>query len=407
MPRTTLLCLGLILLATTAAGEPPTIHCPASPPTVLRLALQERWRVDATSDEAPLLGYIGAGSVATHDGRLYLLDTPLHHVLVYSDDGVLLDTIVREGDGPGEVRRPRSLQILPDGTIAILHGLPCRLALVDPQGRPRGEWLPDAFAGAARLVHTEIGWFGAYEAVDFSFPGPGQRNVFTLARHDAQGHVVERHVEAVRILDDRPRPPDEAAAYLPWSTWTATPDGQLILGRDRDAYRLEWLDPAGNVVRVVERDYPAYRRTEADLAKVRQRYLPPGSTENGTVAGSFCTHEPVLRQLQRLDDGCLHVRTSLSTRDLPAGVIYRYELHEPDGRLRAQVQILDPTDDFDPELDELVVLGHDRAVVLRNLHPAFRAAEAQGLPADLRGALSQDREDTEMGIVVCGLVVVP
>lgn len=62
----------------------------------------------------------------------------------------------------GEVCRPRSLQILPDGTVAILYGLPCRLALVDPQGRPRGDWLLATFVGSARLVHPEIGWFGAH-----------------------------------------------------------------------------------------------------------------------------------------------------------------------------------------------------------------------------------------------------
>ena len=108
-----LLCVGLSGLAgdTSRADTPadvPVVHNPAAPPTVQTWRLQEVWRLSGDDDDAPLLGVIREARSDT-DGNVYLLDRQLCHVLVVSRTGEFLRTLGREGEVPGEVRRPRDL----------------------------------------------------------------------------------------------------------------------------------------------------------------------------------------------------------------------------------------------------------------------------------------------------------
>ena len=74
--------------------------------------LEELWRVGGEDDDV-LFGVIL--QVRTdEEGNIYLLDSQLAQVQVYSSDGRHLRTLSREGDGPGEVRRPTDLVLLPD-----------------------------------------------------------------------------------------------------------------------------------------------------------------------------------------------------------------------------------------------------------------------------------------------------
>ena len=59
-------------------------------------------------------------------GRIYVLDTDGHRLLVFAGDGSHLRTLGREGEGPGEIAWPIRLNMKPDGT-----------ALIDDLGRGR------------------------------------------------------------------------------------------------------------------------------------------------------------------------------------------------------------------------------------------------------------------------------
>jgi hypothetical protein len=53
------------------------------------------------------------------DGRIFVLDALKHTVMVYSPEGEFLDSIGREGEGPGEFNNPSGVEILPDGSVLI------------------------------------------------------------------------------------------------------------------------------------------------------------------------------------------------------------------------------------------------------------------------------------------------
>ena len=69
------------------------------------MGLTELWRAGGEDDEyfsAP-----SAPSEPTSEGQIYLLDSQLSEVHVYTPDGEHLRTVGREGDGPGEMRGSR------------------------------------------------------------------------------------------------------------------------------------------------------------------------------------------------------------------------------------------------------------------------------------------------------------
>ena len=77
------------------------------------VGLTELWRIGGdTDDDAEFFGVLS--QITTDEaGNVYLLDRQLTEVKVFSPDGEYLNTIGREGEGPGEFRRPSDLFITP------------------------------------------------------------------------------------------------------------------------------------------------------------------------------------------------------------------------------------------------------------------------------------------------------
>ena len=268
---TILVCLMLAAIRPSTA-EPVTIHCPTEPPVVRRLDLQETWRIDPDDPDAPLIGISFPSQVVVHDGRVFMLDAQLCHVLVYSDRGEYLDTILGEGDGPGEVRSPGMMMLLENGRLAVQHGYPTKLEFVDLDGTPRGRWQIAANTWVGRLQQTAEGWFGVYqESHDSGEPGVFESTVHVALHDDGGRRTSEFFSETTKGRAGQRVKKDEAKEYRPWSTAVAVGGGQIVCAARRDAYRLEWRDLAGDVTRVVTRDVEAHRRTEAELEELKYR----------------------------------------------------------------------------------------------------------------------------------------
>jgi len=67
--------------------------------------LEEIWRVGGEDDEETVFGIIN--KVLIDDANnIYLLDAQLSEISVFSPEGELINTLGREGEGPGEFRGP-------------------------------------------------------------------------------------------------------------------------------------------------------------------------------------------------------------------------------------------------------------------------------------------------------------
>lgn len=402
--------LVLMSLASPSAGAPPeVVNCPAEAPVVRRLHLKERWRVDADDPDAPLLGYFDQSLVLVHAGRVYMLDRQLCHILVYSDDGEYLATLMQEGDGPGEVRNPGAMFLCSDGRIAVRHGFPTRLEFIDLGGTPQGSWHIQATAGMNRIQETPLGWFGVYtESKNSDEPG-AIVSVFRAALLGDDGaRVAEFHSQEVRRRPGQGEVRDEAEDYKPWRTAVAVGEGEVVFASARDEYRLEWRNLGGEILRVVSRPFAAHRRSRDELKELEfQSYI----IVNGSLEipeQKLCENDPMIRALDPLPDGSLRVRTSLFEKDMPPGMVCRYEVHEPTGELRESVEIYDPSGDYDVDYDAIALLSDGQAMVLRNLRPAFRVATDGWLHPKLREKLPpprSGRDDIAFTPIMCDLVL--
>lgn len=397
----------LSLPAAAASAEPIQIRCPAEPPLVRRLNLQERWRIDSEDPDAPMLGFFWPSEVVVHAGRVYLLDQQLCRIHVYSDDGAYLTSFLREGEGPGEVRNPSALFLRADGTLAVQHGYPAKLEFLTLDGSPLGRWRLQANAMMYQIRETPRGWFGVYsESHEGKDPGE-LALVLHVAIHDSGGaRVAEFHREESRLEFSRTKS-DEAEEYPPWYTAVAISDSEVVLAPVRDEYRIEWRNLRGETTRVVTREYAAHQRTREELEVLK--YSDYTISPAGIVFADrkLCDHDPVIEKLEPLPDGSLRVRTSRFEKDLPPGMVCRFEVHAPTGELRERVEICDPSGDYDVDYDVIVLLDDGRAMVLRNQRPAGDAWRNARISPALREKLPpppDEREDIAFTPIMCDLV---
>ena len=404
--KCSLLVIALLSLAiSTAVAEPTVVRCPADPPQLRRLQLEEQWRIDSEDPEAPLLGYFGQSQIFVHDGRVYMLDAQLCHILVYSSDGEYLTTIMREGDGPGEVRNPGAMLLRSDGNIAVQYGYPTKMEFVDLDGVSQGSWHLQASAWMNRIQETAQGWFGIYTESKQSDDQTEFVSVFHAALLNDEGErTADFHTEEHRGSFLEGAKTDEAKEYNPWFTAVAVGKGEVVLAASRDEYRLEWWNLDGEITRIVTRAFPVHRRTKTELDQLKYGTY---SIVNGDVRfpdRKLCAHDPVIRALEPLPDGSLRVRTSLFSKDMPEGMVCRYEVHEATGELRERVEIYDPTGEYDVDYDEIALLDDGRVMVLQNIRSSYRSAIDANLPPKLREKLPpipDDRDDVTFIPIMC------
>ena len=105
--------LVLLLLALAA----PESFADAGPREVV---LQELWRLGGDAADARQMFGVISDICIDDEGRLYVVDEQLSRVAVFSPDGRFIREIGREGDGPGEFRRPRRVFLSPDDEVCVV-----------------------------------------------------------------------------------------------------------------------------------------------------------------------------------------------------------------------------------------------------------------------------------------------
>jgi len=126
--RAALLLLGLLAACADAPSEQTIVSDSAGIRVVNNLAPDTLldWTFTRTltlggKDEGPEAFYSVSERTVGVDsaGRIYVLDTDGHRLLVFDGDGGHLRTLGREGEGPGEISWPIRLNVKPDGTTLI------------------------------------------------------------------------------------------------------------------------------------------------------------------------------------------------------------------------------------------------------------------------------------------------
>jgi len=233
------------------------------------------WRAERTL----LLGAVDGGPeefgrirslLADADGNIYVADEIAQEIRVFAPDGRHVRTIGRKGAGPGEFAGLYGLAWLESGKLAALDWRNARIGILSREG----EWL-DAiqyFGISGPMIRLHPLGDGGFYAPIADAAGQG----LALARFTAGGprDTIPMPMATVQAPARLPRTtavcrrPDGGTQFIslpevPTVAYAFPPPGGTIAVSWTAEYRVAFLTPAGDTLRVVTRERPPLPYTDA------------------------------------------------------------------------------------------------------------------------------------------------
>jgi hypothetical protein len=335
----------------------PHVANPADPAGgQVTVELEELWRLGGYSDDDN--EFFGVISQCREDaeGNLYLLDSQLSEVKVFSPEGEYLRTIGRQGEGPGEFRNSNDLFLGFGNVVGVVQVWPGKIVRLTTDGEPLDNFpLPSVEGGGFQLV------FSTRALEDrVVIAGQQQRSVegkqvaiVYLKAFDSEGNELAHYHQETQETRFGSMEFDEKSFTSFQQRWALAPDGRVFAALSFDDYAIHVWRPDGTLDRVIEREFEPLQRT--DRQKDRFQRMFDGITRwnpNSTFQVSP-THQAISRLFAR-EDGTLWVLSSRGVYDRPEGTLAVFDVFDRDGRFAEQVRLDGPGD---PEGDGIYLSG--------------------------------------------------
>jgi sugar lactone lactonase YvrE len=300
----------------------------------------EAWRVGGDDEEDIIFGVLSS-IAADSEGNIYLLDTQLSEVMVFSPDGEYIRSIGREGEGPGEFRRAGSLFFTPEGNVAVMQFMPGKIVTLTSDGLPAGLLKMPAefdespvFFGGGMLAGTDV----VLATRTFGRSHDGIINVTnSLIRVNSEGTKKATYFEQDLTHNMANFTYDEKKeAQVLWTTDAA---GNVYTQDNFDAYAINVFGTDGKLSRVIEREYEHRKRSDEEKEENSPKLILQSDdrrVESKTIISD--TDRDVMDFYTR-DDGSLWVLSSRGAQDQPEGTIATFDVFDRDGRFQQQVTI--------------------------------------------------------------------
>jgi hypothetical protein len=368
------------------------VENPASPMRAqAEFAPSERWRIGGDDeDEDEFFGVIMAIDVDA-EGNVYLLDAQLHQVMIYDSQGEFLRSVGREGEGPGEFRRPGDMVLLPGGNIGVVQQMPGKIVMLTPEGEPIDNHpFPEPKDGGTQMFFgCEATTGGVVVGVNqFAQREDGFVTIFQLTGVSERGELVAKYFTAERKHDMAKFEFDEKEISGPAALWGVGPDGRVYVNTVFDTYRVDVWRPDGTPDRVITRDYEPRVRTKEEKERASKSFRVVINGREAVLKTSE-TDRDVQRVYPR-DDGSLWVLTSRGALDAADGVLGTFDVFDEAGRFVRQVSL---GGNGSIERDAYFFVG-DRMFVVTGFVSARRAMFGGNQEAD-------EAEEAEPMAVIC------
>ena len=217
------------------------------------------------------------------DGRMYVLDGHGPVIRVYDPDGTWLQNVGREGEGPGEYKRPDSgLVMRPDGNLLLRDPGNGRISIYDSDGVYEGSWpLAGSMNTSSPMVVTQAG--AALTPVIKNLGESVMEWKRGLARYQPDGtadtlDVPDLEFEEAQISgESEGNSSTSNVPFTPGQHYTYSPLGYFITGISED-YSFMLLTEAGQVIKI-GRDYKPVP-VISDEASIRRRQITKNFRNN-------------------------------------------------------------------------------------------------------------------------------
>ena len=306
--------------------------------------LEELWTAGGEDDEEVLFGIITQVEI-DQDNNIYLLDNQMSEVHVFSPDGEFLRTLGRAGEGPGEVTNPAAMTVLPDGSLGLVKAMPGKLVMLDTEGEPLGDFVPVDYDPQSGGLFLAIRCypagknliFGGMEIRTDTAAGTQNRNYHVRTYGPDQERLSEFYKKEV-VWNFSNFTLREIDTDFPWQRLDVDNEGGLVMAPERYGFDIHIYQPDGALVRVIEREYEPYERSQKMKELVDRAFqaqlsqLPPGSNYEAEK------YEPDVAELRIAVDGSIWTQNSRQQWAGEEGS-FMYDVFSRDGHFDKQVRI--------------------------------------------------------------------
>jgi hypothetical protein len=323
------------------ANPPALVHTDGPAQGIVTLDLQELWRAGGEDGEV-IFGRIT--DVIRHpNGEVYVLDNQLCQVEVFDPEGNHLRTLTRQGDGPGEVRQPIGLVLLPGDHLGIGAGFPGKMVTMQLDGTPVATRYPigepsDGNIGVMISLDTGGGVLAATGGhLVFNSPTTSYTIRF-LAVSEGDGQEFTPILERQTPIDPTGRLWDEAADYYFDGRWDLGPDGLIYVPMERDGYLVSVFDRTGELQLAFGRDLKPRKRTDEDKQEAGPIINVTG--QRNDEEWDICDTDPAIsRVMLNPNDGTIWVLTPHGSNDQPDGILETWDVFGPAGEFLRQAAV--------------------------------------------------------------------
>jgi len=337
--------------------------------------------------------------ISDSEGRIYVLDAQLHHVFVFSPEGELIRTLFREGDGPGEIRAPRDVLFMPDGTIGVVQQYPGRIVSVDRHGNPAGtitlKGSDPTKGGIAIILSAEsCDEHIVLSCISQAFDDAVQIRSNYLAGFKGESERI-RYLEVTNTINFQKPVFSEGIHHLDF-LWNTAVDstGRVFVAPHRDEYRIHVYSSEGSLERVIRRDFFPRKRASIEINRFRNivetafRDLNASIEIEETDAIIDWRH----RGIRVAPDGRLWVLHSRGYHDQPDGIVASYDVFDNNGIYTKQIAF---QCDADGRRDALFFVGSERVIIVSGFTEAMEGMLFQ------RGVTGTEEEDATPMSITC------
>ena len=367
----------------------------------ITVELEELWRLGGDTDNEDEFFGVISQILADPSGNVYLLDSQLSEVKVFSADGEFLRTLGREGEGPGEFRRPSDMCFLPGGLLGVVQLAPGRLVQLKTDGTPAGEHpIPQVGdAGSVFLMNARSANDGSNLVMSLminKFDSGRLDQARILARVSPEGKELNRLHEENRVWEFA----NAIIAEKVWDTydrrWTVANDGRVMAVTTHPDYRIHVWKKDGTLDRIIEREYTHLARTAEEMEWVKGIYEAfTRQAPNSTI--EIENNWKDVQNIYPREDGSLWVMSSNGLKKRPDGSVGVFDVFDKKGRLVTQVTL---KGEGDPMNDGYFFV-QDRLYVVTDFLQAAMAAQGGGTDTE---ELDEEPEPMQ---VICYQLNVP
>ncbi len=359
---------------------------PEQPMDEVTLELEELWQRGGEDDDV-LFGVVGQ-LVEDGERNVYLLDSQLSEIQVFSPGGEHLRTVGREGEGPGEFRNGSDMFLAPGNILSVVQIFPGKIVQIATDGTPAGNYkLPENAGGGFQLIH--VGRCNGERIVlayaqSRSADGSGQQSrkqiqTTYLRAFDAEGNELAQYHQEERETVFGGMKFQEKSFNDFARRWAMSDDGRVAAALTFDDYRIHVWNADGSVNRIIERpNFEAVQRDAASKARLQKFFESMTRWNRGSTFTVSETHSAI-QGIWFREDGSLWVMSAAGSWDRDEGHMASIDVYDDQGRYVQRVNLVA---DGDPVEDGMFFLG-DRMYLVTDVLSARMASMGGGAEEDV------------------------